>query len=84
VKTEPRPKVRRPRLDPWTAVGDALLALGFAGIVLGIYELGGLFAFGSGFALVWLGMVVTLVGEQRRLEREDETFRWVVSGGSSG
>jgi hypothetical protein len=81
VKTEPRPEVRARRFDPWTVTGNALLALGFVAIVLGIYELGGLFALGLGFALVWVGMVVAFAGEQRRLEREDETFRWVVSGG---
>jgi hypothetical protein len=81
VKTEPRPEVRAQRFDRWTIAGNALLALGFAAIVLGIYELGGLFALGLGFALVWVGMVVAFAGEQRRLEREDEAFRWVVSGG---
>ena len=80
MKTEPRPEVRARRFDPWTVAGNALLAVGFVAIVLGIYELGGLFALGVGFALVWTGMVVAFAGEQRRLEREDEAFRWVVSG----
>jgi hypothetical protein len=84
VKTEPRPEVRARRFDPWTVAGNALLALGFVAIVLGIYELGGLSALGLGFALVWAGMVVAFAGEQRRLEREDETFRWVISDGPAG
>lgn len=84
MKTEPRPEIRAGRLDPWTVVGTALLALGFAAIVLGIYEIGGLFLLGLGFALVWIGMVIAFLGEQRRLEREDEAFRWVVSDGPQG
>jgi uncharacterized membrane protein len=80
MKTEPMPEVQARRFDPWTVAGNALLALGFVAIVLGIYELGGLFALGLGVALVWVGMVAAFAGEQRRQEREDETFRWVVSG----
>jgi hypothetical protein len=79
VKTQPRPEIRSRRFDPWTVAGNALLAIGFVGIVLGIYEIGGLFAWGLGFAVVWIGMVIAFAGEQRRLEREDERFRWVVS-----
>ncbi|HEY7667776.1 MAG TPA: hypothetical protein VIE12_06580 [Actinomycetota bacterium] len=84
MKTEPRPEVRARRFEPWTVAGTALLALGFAGMVLGIYEIGGLFALGLGFGLVWGGMVVTFAGERRRQEREDERFLWVVSGDPPG
>jgi hypothetical protein len=84
VKTEPRPEIRAGRFDPWTVAGSALLVLGFATIVLAIYEIGGLFLLGLGFAFVWVGMVIAFLGEQRRLEREDETFRWVVSGDPQG
>ncbi|MFN8234355.1 MAG: hypothetical protein U0V56_13095 [Actinomycetota bacterium] len=84
MKTQPRPEVRGRRFDPWTAGGYLLLALGAVGIVLGIYELGGLFALGVGFALVWVGMLVTFGGEQRRLEREEDAFRLIISGGPDG
>ena len=84
MRTQPRPDVRARRFDPWTVAGNTLLVLGFLGIVLGIYEIGGLFLLGLGFGLVWAGMVIAFAGERRRLEREDEAFRWVVSDDPPG
>jgi hypothetical protein len=79
VRTERRPELRPGRIDGWTIAGQVLLAAGFVGMVLGIYEVGGLLALGLGFATIWAGLVVTFMGEARRRAREDDAFRWVVS-----
>jgi uncharacterized membrane protein len=80
METLRRPELVPARIHVWQLVGEVLMVLGFAGIVLGIYEVGGVFVLGLGFALVWAGMIVSFQQERRRQEREDEAFRWVVTG----
>jgi uncharacterized membrane protein len=80
METLRRPELVPGRIHVWRLVGEVLMVLGFAGIVLGIYEIGDVFVLGLGFALVWAGMIVSFRQERRRREREDEAFRWVVTG----
>jgi hypothetical protein len=80
METLRRPELVPGRIRVWQLVGEVLMVLGFAGIVLGIYEVGGVFVLGLGLALVWAGMIVSFQHERRQREREDEAFRWVVTG----
>jgi hypothetical protein len=80
METLRRPELVPGRLHVWRLVGEILLLVGFAGVVLGIYEVGGLFVLGLGFASVWAGTIVSFLQERRRREHEDEAFSWVVNG----
>ena len=55
-------------------LADALLVIGFVQMVLGIYEVGGLFNIAVGFAVLWAGAVAALADITRRLQDEDEAF----------
>ena len=55
-------------------VADALLLLGFVLMVLGIYEIGGLFDLGVGFAVLWTGALAALADMKRRRRDEEEAF----------
>jgi hypothetical protein len=52
-------------------VADALVVVGFVLMVLGIYEIGGLFGLGSGFAVFWLGGLASF-DDMRRVSRDEE------------
>jgi uncharacterized membrane protein YiaA len=71
-----RPDVRRPSIGFQEILADALLVTGFVLIVLGIYEIGGLFNLGLGFAVFWLGAIVALADMRRKEDDlEEELFR---------
>jgi hypothetical protein len=55
-------------------LADALLAVGFVLMVLGIYEIGGLFNLGMGFVVLWAGALIALADMTRRLRQEEEAF----------
>jgi hypothetical protein len=55
-------------------LADALLIAGFVQMVLGIYEIGGLFNLGMGFAVLWAGAFAALADIIRRLREEEEAF----------
>ena len=57
------PRIRMPSLRLREIVADALLSVGFVLMVLGIYEVGGLFNLGVGFAAF---------ADMRRLSRDEE------------
>ena len=80
METLRRPELRPEHLAPWRIAADALLVAGFVLMVLGIIEIGGVFNLGLGFALVWVGMVLSFQDDRRRNDREDQEFLWVVNG----
>jgi hypothetical protein len=55
-------------------IADALLIVGFVQMVLGIYEIGGLFNLGMGFAVLWGGALAALTDMARRVRDEREAF----------
>jgi hypothetical protein len=55
-------------------LADALLTVGFVQMVFGIYEIGGLFNIGLGFAVLWAGALATFAEMTRRLREEEEAF----------
>jgi hypothetical protein len=62
-------------------VAYAVVATGCVLIVLGVLEVGGLFALAVGFAVVSIGGVVLLLaGEGRRVAEEEELFRRLEDG----
>lgn len=69
-----RPDIHMPSIRPRELVADALLVLGFVLMVLGIYEIGGLFNLGLGFAVLWAGALAALADMNRRLRDEEEAF----------
>ena len=71
-----RPDIRRPSIGFQEILADALLVTGFVLMVLGIYEIGGLFNLGVGFAVFWLGAIVALADMRRKEgDLEEEFFR---------
>jgi hypothetical protein len=44
-------------------------------MVLGIFEVGGLFNVGLGFGMVWLGCFTMFAGDRRLLRNEEDEFR---------
>jgi hypothetical protein len=57
-------------------VADALLVVGFVLMVLGIYEIGGSFNIGAGFAVFWAGGLASFADMRRiSLDEEEEFFR---------
>lgn len=69
-----RPDIRMPSIRIGELVADALIVLGFVLMVLGIYEIGGLFNLGAGFAVLWTGALAALADMNRRFRDEEEAF----------
>ena len=69
-----RPDIRVPSIRLRELIADALLLVGFVLMVLGIYEIGGLFNLGVGFAVLWAGALVALYDMTRRFRDEEEAF----------
>jgi hypothetical protein len=74
VDTLRRPDIRKPSFGLWELLTDALLIAGLVQMVLGIYEIGGLFNLGMGFAVLWAGALAALADMTRRLRDEQEAF----------
>jgi hypothetical protein len=74
VDTLRRPDIRKPSFGLWELLADALLIAGLVQMVLGIYEIGGLFNLGVGFAVLWAGALAALADMTRRLRDEQEAF----------
>jgi len=54
---------------------------GFALMVLGIFEIGGLFNLGFGFCVLWLGALIVLVRGPRSVsDDEQEELKRIVDG----
>ena len=73
-----RPDIRRPSIGPQELLADALLAVGFVLMVLGIYEIGGLFNFGLGFAVLWVGAIIALADMRRKDDDLEEEFFRII------
>jgi len=56
-------------------VGQALVAVGYAVMTLGILEIGGVFNIVVGLAAAWTGCLLMFVGEGRRESDDVEEFR---------
>lgn len=69
-----RPDIRRPSIGFREIVAVALLIAGFVLMVLGIYEIGGLFNLGLGFAVFWVGAIAALADMQRKTDDLEEAF----------
>ena len=69
-----RPDVRRPSIGFRELLADALLITGFVLMVLGIYEVGGLFNLGLGFAVLWVGAIIALADMTRKTRGLEEAF----------
>lgn len=69
-----RPSIRMPSIRLRELVADAILTVGFVLMVLGIYEIGGLFNLCLGFAVLWAGALAVLADTTRRLRDEEEAF----------
>lgn len=69
-----RPEIRKPTIHLREIVADALLVVGFVLMVLGIYEIGGLFYIAVGFLVLWAGALVALADMMRRYRTEEEAF----------
>ena len=69
-----RPDIRMPSISIGELVADALIVLGLILMVLGIYEIGGLFNLGAGFAVLWTGGIAALAEMKRRSRDEEEAF----------
>ena len=64
-------KIRMPSIRLRELVADALVVVGFLLMVLGIYEIGGLFNLGLGFTVLWVGGIVSLA-DMRLVSRDEE------------
>ena len=73
-----RPDIRRPSIRFQEILADALLVTGFVLMVLGIYEIGGLFNLGLGFAVFWLGAIVALADMHRKEDDLEEEFFRII------
>ena len=73
-----RSDVRMPSIVFRELVADALLIAGFVLMVLGIYEIGGLFNLGLGFAVIWLGAIVALADMHRKEDDLEEEFFRII------
>ena len=69
-----RPEIRRPSIRLRELIADALLAVGFVLMVLGIYEIGGLISIGVGFLVLWIGALAALDDMTRKRRDEEEAF----------
>lgn len=69
-----RPDIHRPSVGFREIAADALLIAGFVLMVLGIYEIGGLFNLGLGFAVFWVGAIAALADMQRKTDDLEEAF----------
>lgn len=69
-----RPDTRLPSVRVRELLAYALLIAGFIQIVLGIYEIGGLFNVGVGLAVLWAGALTALADMTRRRQEEEEEF----------
>jgi hypothetical protein len=69
-----RPEIRKPVIGFREILADALLVAGFVLMVLGIYEIGGLFNLAAGFVVLWAGALAALADMNRRLRDEEEAF----------
>ena len=74
-----RPDVRKPSIGIVELLADVLLIAGFVLMVLGIYEIGGLFNVGLGFAVFWAGALASLADMRRRNRDEEEEFFRITS-----
>jgi len=75
METLQRPEIRSPRIRRRDLAGFALLTGGYILMVLGIYEIGGLFNLTLGFSIVWPATLLILSGERRRLINTDDELR---------
>ena len=69
-----RPDIRKPSIGFREILADALLVMGFVLMVLGIYEIGGLFNLCVGFAVFWVGAIVALADMRRKEDDLEEAF----------
>jgi hypothetical protein len=74
MDTMRRPDVRMPSIGFRELVADALLIVGFVLMVLGIYEIGGLFNLGLGFAVLWAGAIIAFADMTRKTRDLEEAF----------
>ena len=73
-----RPEIRKPVIGFREILADALLVVGFVLMVLGIYEIGGLFNLGVGFALFWVGAIAALADMRRQSDELEEAFFRII------
>jgi uncharacterized membrane protein YiaA len=73
-----RPDIHKPSIGFREILADALLIAGFVLMVLGIYEIGGLFNIGLGFAVFWVGAVAALADMHRKTDDMEEAFFRIV------
>ena len=73
-----RPDIRRPSIGFREILADVLLVAGFVLMVLGIYEIGGLFNFGLGFVVLWVGAIVALADMRRKDDDLEEAFFRII------
>ena len=73
-----RPDIHKPSIGFREILADALLIAGFVLMVLGIYEIGGLFNFGLGFAVLWVGAIVALADMRRKDDDLEEAFFRII------
>ena len=78
MDTLKRPDIRRPSIGLREILADVLLVTGFVLMVLGIYEIGGLFDLGLGFAVFWLGAIVALADMRRKEDDLEEEFFRII------
>ena len=69
-----RPDIRMPSIGLRELLADVLLIAGFVQMVLGIYEIGGLFNIGMGFVVLWAGALAAFADINRSLRKEKEAF----------
>ena len=73
-----RPEIRKPVIGFREILADALLIVGFVLMVLGIYEIGGLFNLGMGFAVFWVGAIAALADMRRQSDELEEAFFRII------
>jgi hypothetical protein len=78
VDTIRRPEIRKPVIGFREILADALLVAGFVLMVLGIYEIGGLFNLCVGFAVFWVGAIAALADMRRKSDELEEAFFRII------
>ena len=73
-----RPEIRKPVIGFREILADALLVVGFVLMVLGIYEIGGLFNLGVGFAVFWVGAIAAFADMRRQSDELEEAFFRII------
>jgi len=73
-----RPEIRKPVIGFREILADVLLVVGFVLMVLGIYEIGGLFNLGVGFAVFWVGAIAALADMRRQSDELEEAFFRII------